>query len=65
MGRQIYQCDESMGNFHWETRAFVSEEKKEVSITQTWFDDTKVISKQNVMMMTDELRDIISRIDKV
>lgn len=53
-----------MGNFHWETKAFVSEEKKEMSITQTWFEDTKVISKHNVMMTTDELRDIISRIDK-
>ena len=64
MGRLIYKCDESMGSFHWETKAFVSEGKKEMSITQTWFEDTKVISKQNVMMTTDELRDIIGRIDK-
>ena len=64
MGRLIYKCDESMGSFHWETKAFISEGKKEMSITQTWFEDTKVISKQNVMMTTDELRDIIGRIDK-
>ena len=64
MGRLIYKCDESMGSFHWETKAFISEGNVEVSFIQTWFDDTKVISKQSVIMTTDELRDIISRIEK-
>ena len=53
-----------MGSFHWETKAFISEGNKEVSFIQTWFDDTKVISKQSVIMTTNELRDIISRIEK-
>ena len=64
MGRLIYKCDESMGSFHWETKAYISEGKKEVSFVQTWFDETKVISKQSVIMTVDELRDIIRRIDK-
>ena len=64
MGRLIYKCDESMGSFHWETKAFISEGNKEVSFIQTRFDDTKVISKQSVIMTTNELRDIISRIEK-
>ena len=53
-----------MGSFHWETKAFISEGNKEVSFIQTWFDDTKVISKQSVIMTTNELRDIIRRIEK-
>ena len=64
MGRLIYKCDESMGSFHWETMAFISEGNKEVSFVQTWFDETKIISKQSVIMTTDELRNIIRRIDK-
>ena len=64
MGRLIYKCDESMGSFHWETKAYTSEGEKEVSFVQTWFDETKVISKQSVIMTTDELRNIIGRIDK-
>ena len=64
MGRLIYKCDESMGSFHWETKAFISDGGREVSFVQTWFDDTKVISKQSVIMTTDELRNIIRRIDK-
>ena len=64
MGRLIYKCDESMGSFHWETKAYISEGEKEVSFVQTCFDETKVISKQSVIMTTDELRNIIGRIDK-
>ena len=64
MGRLIYKCDEGMGSFHWETKAFISEGNVEVSFIQTWFDNTKVISKQSVIMTTNELRDIISRIEK-
>jgi hypothetical protein len=64
MGQLIYKCDESMGSFHWETTAYVSEGKKEVSFIQTWFDGTKVISKQSVIMTVDELRDIMCRVDK-
>jgi len=64
MGRLIYKCDESMGSFHWETKAYTSEGNKEVSFVQTWFDGTKVISKQSVIMTVDELRNIIRRIDK-
>ena len=64
MGRLIYKCDESMGSFHWETKAYASEENKEISFVQTWFDDTKIISKQSVIMTVDELRDVIRRIDK-
>ena len=64
MGRLIYKCDESMGSFHWETKAYTSVGNKEVSFIQTWFDETKVISKQSVIMTVDELRDTIRRIDK-
>ena len=64
MGRLIYKCDEGMGSFHWETKAFISEGNKEVSFVQTLIDETKVLSKQSVIMTTDELRDIIGRIDR-
>ena len=53
-----------MGSFHWETKAFTSEGNKEVSFIQTWFDDTKILSKQSVIMTTDELREILNRIDR-
>ena len=64
MGPLIYKCDEGMGSFHWETKAFTSEGNKEVSFIQTWFDDTKILSKQSVIMTTDELREILNRIDR-
>jgi hypothetical protein len=64
MGSLIYKCDESYGNQHWETKAFVSDYKTEVSITQTWFEGTTVVSKQNVMMTSQELKNIVERIEK-
>ena len=51
-----------MGSFHWETRAYMSNDKKEISLIQTWFDETKVISKQNVMLVSSELENIAKAI---
>ena len=62
MSRLVYRCDESMGSFHWETRAYMSNDKKEISLIQTWFDETKVISKQNVMLVSSELENIAKAI---
>ncbi len=62
MSSLVYKCDESMGSFHWETRAYTSNDKKEVSLVQTWFDETKVISKQSVVLMYDELENIIEAV---
>ena len=58
----VYRCDESMCSFHWETRAYMSNDKKEISLVQTWFDETKVISKQNVMLVSSELENIAKAI---
>jgi len=58
----IYKCDESMGDFHWETKAYTSTGKKEVSIIQTWFDGTETISKQTVVLLTDELIEIARKV---
>lgn len=62
MSLLVYKCDESMGSFHWETRAYISNDKKEVSLVQTWFDETKIISKHNVMLVSSELENIIKAI---
>ena len=62
MSRLVYRCDESMGSFNWETRAYMSNDKKEISLVQTWFDETKVISKQNVMLVSSELENIAKAI---
>ena len=59
----IFKCAENMGSFHWETTAYLSQGSREVSFMQTWFDDTKVLSKQNVILTVDELRDIMRRVD--
>jgi hypothetical protein len=51
-----------MGDFHWETKAYTSTGKKEVSIIQTWFDGTETISKQTVVLLSDELIEIARKI---
>ena len=51
-----------MGDFHWETKAYTSPGKKEVSIIQTWFDGTETISKQTVVLLTDELIEIARKV---
>ena len=58
----IYKCDESMGEFHWETKAYVSTGGKEVSIIQTWFEDTEIISKQTVVLLSDEFKNISKKL---
>ena len=62
MSMLVYKCDESMGSFHWEPSAYMSNDKREVSLVQTWFDETKVISKQNVMLVSSELENIAKAI---
>ncbi len=64
MSKLIYNQNEGMGSFHWETKAHVSQGNKEVSFSQIWFEDSKVISAQNVVMCVDELREILRRIDR-
>ena len=59
----IFKCAENMGSFHWETTVHLSQGEAEVSFMQTWFDDSKVLSKQNVILTVDELRDIMRRIE--
>jgi len=64
MGKLIYKCDESMGSYHWETKAYVSNCGKEVSVVQTWFDDTKVVAKNNVLMLSSEFTKITDILNK-
>ena len=63
MSKLIYTCHESMGDFFWDTKVYCSHGGKEVSFIQTWFDDNKILSKQNVIMTTDELKKIIKRVE--
>ena len=63
MSTLIYTCHESMGDFFWDTKVYVSQGNKEVSFIQTWFDDNKILSKQNVIMTTEELRKVIKSIE--
>ena len=51
-----------MGTFHWETAFYASESEKEISITQTWFDDTKTLLKSNVIVTKEELEGVLRRI---
>lgn len=60
----IHKTDESMGKYHWETKFHASESRKEMSITQTWFDGMKVISKQNVIITLEEMENTIRKIKK-
>ena len=63
MSKLIYPCHESMGEFFWDTNVYVSHGSKEVSFIQTWFDDNKILSKQNVIMTAEELRKVIKSIE--
>lgn len=51
-----------MGTFHWETAFYTSESEKEISITQTWFDDTKTLLKSNVIVTKDEIEGVLRRL---
>ena len=62
VSRLIYKSNESMGTFHWETSFYASESEKEISITQTWFDDTKILLKSNVIVTKEELEGVLRRI---
>lgn len=62
VSRLIYKSNESMGTFHWETAFYASESEKEISITQTWFDDTKTLLKSNVIVTKEELEGVLRRI---
>lgn len=63
MSRLIYHSDENMGNFHWETSFYASDANKEISITQTWFDNTKILLKSNVIVTKDEIENVIRRLN--
>ena len=63
MSRLIYQSDENMGKFHWETSFYASDSNKELSITQTWFDNTKILLKSNVIVTKDEIENVIRRLN--
>ena len=52
-----------MGDFFWDTKVYGSYGGKEVSFIQTWFDDNKILSKQNVIMTFDELKKVVDRIE--
>ena len=62
MSSLIYECSEKMGEFEWETKVFASTNKKEVSITQTWLENSNVMAKQAIIMTTEELQNIIDRL---
>ena len=52
-----------MGKFFWDTKVYVSQGSKEVSFIQTWFDNNKILSKQNVIMTSKELTKIVESIE--
>ena len=52
-----------MGDFFWDTKVYCSNEGKEISFIQTWFDDKKILSRQNVIMTTKELKQVIKIIE--
>tara|TARA_R100000008_G_C3534965_1_gene141456 strand:+ start:698 stop:856 length:159 start_codon:yes stop_codon:yes gene_type:complete len=52
-----------MGTFHWETSFYASDSKKEISVTQTWFDDTKILLKSNVIVTKDEIEGVLRRLN--
>jgi hypothetical protein len=60
----IYQKDEKMGDFFWETRVHKSSDGSELSLSQTWFDGTTVTSKHNIVLMTEELETILTIVKK-
>ena len=52
-----------MGDFFWETKVYGSHGGQEVSFIQTWLDDNKILSKQNLIMTSDELKKIINSLE--
>jgi len=52
-----------MGDYHWETAFYASESKSEISITQTWFDDTKILLRSNVIVTKDEIESVLRRLN--
>ncbi len=63
MSKLILKSNESMGDYHWETAFYASESKSEISITQTWFDDTKILLRSNVIVTKDEIESVLRRLN--
>ena len=63
MGKLIYKKLEEIAGLFFDTRIYVSNCKSEVSLNQDIFDEKKLIHKNNVIVKTNQLKEIIDRIE--
>lgn len=49
--------------FFWETTAHYNR-GGEVGLTQIWYDGESEVSRNNIVMMTEELKEILTQVEK-
>tara|TARA_Y100000310_G_scaffold44607_2_gene41649 strand:- start:426 stop:629 length:204 start_codon:yes stop_codon:yes gene_type:complete len=60
----IFKRSEKMGrDFFWETTAHHNG-GGEVGLTQIWYDGDEIISKHNVVIMAEELKEILTQVER-
>ena len=60
----IFKRSERMGKqFFWETTAHYNL-GGEVGLTQIWYDGESEVSRNNIVMMTEELKEILTQVEK-
>ena len=61
----IFQRNERMGKeFFWETTAHHNM-GGEIGLTQIWYDGDELVSRNNVIIMEEELKEILTQVEKL
>ena len=61
----IFKRSERMGKeFFWETTAHHNM-GGEIGLTQIWYDGDELVSRNNVIMMVEELKEILTQVEKL
>ena len=60
----IFKRSERLGKeFFWETTAHHNG-GGEIGLTQIWYDGDKLVSRNNVIIMAEELKEILTQVEK-
>tara|TARA_R100000808_G_scaffold21006_1_gene45411 strand:- start:4120 stop:4323 length:204 start_codon:yes stop_codon:yes gene_type:complete len=60
----IFKRNERMGKeFFWETTAHHNS-GGEINLTQIWYDGSSEVARNNIVLMTKELKEILTQVEK-
>ena len=62
MGNIVHKTTETLGDIVVCTNIYISSSKKEVSITQDMYDGDHLVHKNNVILMVEDLRQILTKV---